>query len=93
MTKDEIKILLDDLYLSANEEELEFINNEFLNLFATLKYYDDVDTTNVKESSWPFKVINTYLRDDIINHTLEVDDALKNASETENDFVKYVKVV
>jgi aspartyl/glutamyl-tRNA(Asn/Gln) amidotransferase C subunit len=93
MTKEDIKILLDDLYLEADDEELEFINKEFMNLFKALQYFDAIDTAGVKESSWPFKIMNTYLREDEINHTLDVKDALKNAEVVTNDYVKYVKVV
>ena len=93
MNREELKILLDDLYLDAESEELDFIVNEFNSIAASLDYFEAITTSDVKSADWPFEVTSTYLRDDVVDHTLENEDALQNAAKTQDGYVKYIKVV
>ena len=93
MSKEELKILLNDLYLNADEEEFEFIYQEFMSIYSCLKYFDDVDTSNVEAINWPFQITNTFLREDEVDHLLTSEEVLKNAADTQGEYVKYIKVV
>lgn len=93
MNKDDVKVLLSDLYLDANEEDFEFIYQEFMSIYNCLKYFDDVDTTNVEAINWPFEITSTFLREDEVNHLLTSEEVLKNAADTQDEYVKYIKVV
>ena len=93
MEKEQIKVLLDDLYLDASELELDFIQREFKNIARAVDYFSLIDTTNLQPITWPFPVVSTYLRDDVVDHLLTNEETLKNAAATKDGYVKYVKVV
>ncbi|MDR1782476.1 MAG: Asp-tRNA(Asn)/Glu-tRNA(Gln) amidotransferase GatCAB subunit C [Bacilli bacterium] len=89
----DVKVLLDDLYLSSEGDELEFIKKEFENIAKAIAHFDKIDVTNVEGSTWPFKIYNNYLREDVISHSMSNEDTLKNAKQVQDGYVKYVKVV
>ncbi|MDR3215144.1 MAG: hypothetical protein LBT75_02570 [Bacilli bacterium] len=89
----DIDVLLDDLYLSSEGNELAFIKSEFAMIAKAIAYFDDVNVEGIKTSTWPFLIYNNYLREDEITHTMKQDDAFANAQQTQDNYVKYVKVV
>lgn len=93
MNKDYLRVLLEDLYFDVNDAQLDFIYNEFMGIYSALTYLENVDTSNVEPADWPFKVSTNYLREDEVDHLLSLEETLKNASSTQDEYVKYIKVV
>lgn len=93
MENKEILEYLDEWYYTASDDELLTIS-EFVNgVEEDLKYFDKVDTIDVKPAHWPFAIEVDFLREDEANHILSNEDALANSSSTKDGYVKYVKVV
>lgn len=94
MDRAEVEVYLKDLYFSVDdEEEMNFIIGEFSQIAKAVQHFENVDVENVEPSSWPFMFETDYLREDVVDNTLERDEALKNAADTQDGYVKYVKVV
>ncbi len=49
----------------------------FMSIYSCLKYFDDVDTSNVEAINWPFQITNTFLREDEVDHLLTSEEVLK----------------
>jgi len=94
MKRENVEIYLRDLYFTAEDEvEMTFIQNEFLSIGKAVSYFDAVDVEGEVPSSWPFLFEGTYLREDEVDNTLTREEALQNAADTQDGYVKYVKVV
>lgn len=93
MNKEDIKNLLKDLYFSVNEEQLDFIYEQFMSIYSSITYLKDVDVSGVEPADWPFKVSTTFLREDEVNHLLSNEQVLKNAANAQDAYIKYIKVV
>lgn len=93
MDNTEVRGYLNTLFLDAKDEELDFITTEVNKAIEVMNLIDNIDTTNVKMATWGYKSETNILRDDIVDHTITNDEALQNASEVQDGYVKYVKVV
>ena len=93
MNKEDVKVFLNDLYLDADDKELDFIIEEFNSIYSSIQCLEKIDTSDVVGASWPFEQTSTYLREDIVDHTLSNEEALQNADQVQDGYVKYVKVV
>lgn len=93
MEKDEVNIYLDQLYYSAEGEELAFITNFIDGVIEDAKHLDKVNIDNVLPADWPFDLEVSYLREDEVKDLLSCEQVLENASQTQENYVKYIKVV
>lgn len=93
MDNTEVRGYLNTLFLDAKDEELDFITTEVNQAIEVMNLIDNIDTTNVKMATWGYESETSILRDDIVDHTITNEEALQNASEVQDGYVKYVKVV
>lgn len=86
--------LTDILMFKMNEEEYETLLNEFNVLVKQMELFDEIEgIDNVPPMSFPFDVTNDFLREDIADTPLSVEEALANASIKQDNQIKLPKVV
>lgn len=93
MKKDEIKKYLDTININIDEQELDEIYDSVNQIDQYLDLINNINTDKVEGMSFPFAMTTTFLREDVVDETLSHEDALANASEVQDGYVKYVKVV
>lgn len=93
ITKEKIKLLANQIMFDLDENQLHQLEEDFQILLKQIETLDRIDTTDVEEMIYPFEEETTYLRDDVINHTLTREEALKNVSATLAGHVHVPKVV
>lgn len=89
----EIKDLASRLMFKLTDEEAQVIVKEFELLDKQLSILDEIDTTDVEEMIYPFDVETSFLREDVVSHVLDKDEALKNASKVKEGHIVVPKVV
>lgn len=93
MEKAEVDIYLDQLYYSAQGEELAFITDFIDGVIEDAKHLDKINIDNLTPADWPFDLEVNYLREDEVKDLLTSEQVLENAAQTQENYVKYVKVV
>ncbi|MEM3585763.1 MAG: Asp-tRNA(Asn)/Glu-tRNA(Gln) amidotransferase subunit GatC [Candidatus Jordarchaeaceae archaeon] len=63
--------------------------NEILNFF---KKIDEIDTSNIAPTFHVLDLVNV-LRDDVVEPSLSIEDALKNAPQKEDSFIKAPRIL
>lgn len=91
--KEEILSLANELQFSLSEQEIANIEKEFDVLMVQLSLMNDIDTSNVEPMVHPFEAPIAYFRSDIVDHVIDVEDALINAPKQQDNFVVVPKVV
>ena len=94
VNKEVIKECATNLLFEMNEEETDLLVKEFDAIKAQMHYLDEIeDLENYHPMTFPFEVINTFLREDEPVTPLEPDVALKNVHSRLGNQVKLPKVV
>ncbi|MDF9866878.1 aspartyl-tRNA(Asn)/glutamyl-tRNA(Gln) amidotransferase subunit C [Bacilli bacterium PM5-3] len=93
MSKEEIQKLLKEIYYEASDEDFEYILPQFTDITQSINYFSEVDVEDLEPADWPFDLSSTYLREDVVSKTLTNEEVLQNAPETQDGYVKYIKVV
>lgn len=81
------------IMLDVNDEEIEDLQQEFAILTRQIQLFDKVDTSGVEPMVYPFEVATTFIREDVVDHVLSQEDALKNAKSVRAGHVHVPKVV
>ena len=85
--------LADGIMLDVNDEEIEDLQQEFAILTRQIQLFDKVDTSGVEPMVYPFEAATTCIREDVVDHVLSQEDALKNAKSVRAGHVHVPKVV
>lgn len=85
--------LADGIMLDVNDEEIEDLQQEFAILTRQIQLFDKVDTSGVEPMVYPFEAATTFIREDVVDHVLSQEDALKNAKSVRAGHVHVPKVV
>lgn len=93
MNRNEIKECLTTININIDEQELDDIYEKVNEIDQYLALLNKVNTEYVEGMSFPFALTSNYLREDEVDDMLTQEEALANASEVEDGYVKYVKVV
>ncbi|HZJ86806.1 MAG TPA: Asp-tRNA(Asn)/Glu-tRNA(Gln) amidotransferase subunit GatC [Erysipelothrix sp.] len=93
LNESEIKSIAKDLMFELNDEELKAFSKNSTNFFFNLELVKSINTEGVDPMSYPLDNVFGTLREDTVNHTLDIADALKNAPKTEDDYVEVVQVI
>lgn len=93
MEKNEVNIYLEQLYYSAEGQDLDYITEYINDLLIDAKHLDKIDVSKVAPADWPFSLEITYLREDEVKDELSQAEVLENATQSQDDYVKYIKVV
>ncbi len=91
--KDYFKKLAQQCMFDFKEEELERVDSAFEVLENQMKLLEVVDTTGVEPMVYPFEMETTYLREDVVDHVISQEEALKNVRKVKSGHVVVPKVV
>lgn len=87
------KDLANQLRFSLSDEEAQAIKDEFDILINQIDLLSKIDTDGVETMVYPFDEETHFLREDIADQVLPVNEVLKNAPKTKNGFFVTQKVV
>jgi len=87
------KSLAKQLRFELTDAEAKNIADEFSVLIHQMNLLNDIDTTQVEPMVYPFEEPTTFMRDDVVDQVLPVQEALRNAPSSKNGFFVTKKVV
>lgn len=93
ISQNKIKQLAENLMFELTQDELvsmEAHSEAFLHYIGELQA---IDTTGVEMMNAPFDTVQTWLRDDVVSHTISQDAAFKNAPKVKDDYIEVVQVI
>ena len=94
VTKENIQDYALKLMFRMKDDEFEAFEKEFETILKQMDLIGRIEgIENVEPMTFPFKLKDVKLREDIATSTLTSEDAVKNAKETIYDEVKVPKVV
>jgi len=93
MEKKEIKDLALNIMFDVNDDEIQEIENDFINLEKMLEQVEAINTDGVEEMVYPFSGPFNYFREDETSNVLSQDDALSNVKKVKQGHVVVPKVV
>ncbi|PIR42362.1 Asp-tRNA(Asn)/Glu-tRNA(Gln) amidotransferase GatCAB subunit C [candidate division WWE3 bacterium CG_4_9_14_0_2_um_filter_35_11] len=88
ISRDEILKIAKLAKLQLKEDEVDKFFPQIQSILSYIKKLDEVDTTNVEPTSHPISDIkNRFQDDDTADRTLSLEDVLKNAPRTKDEYV------
>ena len=87
------KELANQLRFSLSDAEAQDIKNEFDVLIDQMDLLNKIDTEGVEPMVYPFYEETNFMREDVADQVLPVQEVLKNAPKTKNGFFVTQKVV
>ena len=94
ITRENIQEYANKLMFKMKDNEFEAFEKEFETILKQMDLIGEIEgIENVEPMTFPFKLKDVKLREDIATSTLTTEDAVKNAKETIYDEVKVPKVV
>lgn len=94
ITKDKLKDYASKLMFDMNDSEYETLEKEFDIILKQMDLISKIDNLQDNDPmTFPFPIDGVTFREDIPEESLDIEDVLKNAKETENSMVKVPKVV
>ena len=88
----DVEKIADLARLYIPEEEKEEYTRQLNIILEYMEQLNRVDTSNVEPLSHPFELTNVF-RDDDVQPSLPVDEALRNAPEKSGNYFKVPKVI
>ncbi len=89
----EINALAYQCRFELSDEEANDIKNEFDVLISQMKLLEKINTENIEPMVYPFEAVNHFLREDVVENVLPINEVLKNAPKVKNGFFVTQKVV
>ena len=87
------KDLANQLRFSLSDAEAQDIKNEFDVLISQMRLLDKINTEQVEPMVYPFDEETSFMREDVADQVLPVQEVLKNAPKAKNGFFVTQKVV
>ncbi len=78
--------------LELTEDEKEAFTKQLNEILDYFKKIDEIDTSNIEPTFHVLDLVNV-LRDDKVEPSLSKEDALKNAPQKEDSFIKAPKIL
>ncbi|MBD3350961.1 MAG: Asp-tRNA(Asn)/Glu-tRNA(Gln) amidotransferase subunit GatC [Candidatus Lokiarchaeota archaeon] len=98
MTKDS-KLTIEDTQeiaklarLQLSKEEEEKFTTQLNNILQYFEKLSELDTKNVEPRTHPNDIVNSF-REDVVEESLDKEEALKNAPEKKDSYFKAPKIV
>jgi aspartyl-tRNA(Asn)/glutamyl-tRNA(Gln) amidotransferase subunit C len=92
VTRKEVEHIAELARLQLNESELEEYTLQLNKILEYVEKLNELDTENVKPLSHPIEGENVF-RKDIVQSSVNREDALKNAPSKDDEFFKVPKVI
>ena len=87
------KDLANQLRFSLSDAEAQDIKNEFDVLIDQMDLLNKIDTEGIEPMVYPFDEETSFMREDVADQVLPVQEVLKTAPKTKNGFFVTQKVV
>lgn len=87
------KDLANQLRFSLSDAEAQDIKNEFDVLIDQMDLLNKIDTEGIEPMVYPFDEETSFMREDVADQVLPVQEVLKNAPKAKNGFFVTQKVV
>lgn len=87
------KDLANQLRFALSDAEAQDIKNEFDVLIDQMDLLNKIDTEGIEPMVYPFDEETSFMREDVADQVLPVQEVLKNAPKTKNGFFVTQKVV
>ncbi len=87
------KELANQLRFSLSDAEAQDIKHEFDVLIDQMDLLNKIDTEGIEPMVYPFDEETSFMREDVADQVLPVQEVLKNAPKTKNGFFVTQKVV
>lgn len=92
ISKDDVINTAELARLEFSDEKLEKFTDQLGNILEYIEDLNELNTEKITPTSYGLEV-STPLREDIVNQTITVEEALQNAPESENGFFVVPKVI
>lgn len=92
ITDEMVKNLADLSRLQFNNNEKEEIKKDLQRMISFVEKLNELDTTNVEPLLHMTENVNIY-REDVVQGSMDKEDALKNAPMADNNYFKVPKVI
>jgi|TARA_B100001750_G_C15040597_1_gene366425 aspartyl-tRNA(Asn)/glutamyl-tRNA(Gln) amidotransferase subunit C len=92
ITGEEVRHLAALTRISMTEEEVEVMRGQMSDILASVEVLNQVDTDGVEPTGHSVNV-NSVMREDISSDSISLKDALSNAPQTEQDFIRIRSVL
>lgn len=92
VTKKEVEQIAELARLQLDESELEDYTIQLNKILEYVEKLNELDTENVKPLSHPIEGENVF-REDIVEPSVDREEALKNAPSKDDEFFKVPKVI
>jgi aspartyl-tRNA(Asn)/glutamyl-tRNA(Gln) amidotransferase subunit C len=87
------KNLAHQLRFDLTDKEAQDIVEEFSILIDQMNLLNAIDTNGIEPMVYPFEEPSSFMREDVVDHVLSAQEALKNAPSSKNGFFITKKVV
>ncbi|MCD7809115.1 MAG: Asp-tRNA(Asn)/Glu-tRNA(Gln) amidotransferase subunit GatC [Erysipelotrichaceae bacterium] len=77
----------------VSDEEMPALVEEYNIFMNHVRALEAIDTSNVEPLAFPYEIETIFLREDVADHLISREDALKNAKSTKDHQIKVPKVV
>ncbi|NIP30294.1 MAG: Asp-tRNA(Asn)/Glu-tRNA(Gln) amidotransferase subunit GatC [Candidatus Dadabacteria bacterium] len=92
ISKKEVENTAELARLEFEDDELQIFTDQLGNILEYIKNLNELDTEDIEPTSHAIE-INIPLREDVVNQWINVEEALQNAPEREDDFFVVPKVI
>lgn len=92
VTKEQVIHIAELAHLKLSEKEIEIFQNEMNQILEYMEMLNELNTENIEPLSHPVEVVNVF-REDKVSESIQREDALKNAPEATEEFIKVPKVI
>jgi aspartyl-tRNA(Asn)/glutamyl-tRNA(Gln) amidotransferase subunit C len=92
VTIKDVEYIADLARLKFNKEEIENFTKQLNQILEYMDKLNELDTTNVEPLSHPVEGINVF-REDKVEESINREEALKNAPDSDEVFFKVPKVI
>lgn len=92
VTKNDVEYIAKLARLKFNENELENFTHELNKILNYVEKLNELNTENVEPLSHPVENVNVF-REDILQPSIDREEALRNAPSSTDEFFKVPKVI
>lgn len=92
ISREEIEHVAKLARLNLSEDELETMTGQLDNILSYVDKLSELDTTGVEPTTHAHKKVNAF-REDEVNNSLEVDEALSNAPEDNGEMFRVPRII
>ena len=93
ITKEEIKKIASLAKINISNDELDNYSGQISNILEYISILDDVDTSRVDDSATSIFENNQFLREDKVEKSLDRDEVMKLAPESDGIYFRVPKVI